>query len=192
MLVLLATFLLTVFRDLTEGILVGFGLSALLFLHRMAQVVGVESTHPLIEEDKPDTVDGNDRQPYDVALATDPDVLVYRISGAFFFGAAASVAAALDRIAAHPKAYVIDFSAVPVVDSTAAATVEGFVRKARRQGAAIYITGARAPIRRVLLMHGVRGPRVRFKANIDRAVSAAHASLAAHHAPKSVRAGQSV
>ena len=34
--VLLATFLLTVFRDLTEGILVGFALGAVLFIHRMA------------------------------------------------------------------------------------------------------------------------------------------------------------
>ena len=40
--VLLATFLLVVFRDLTEGILVGFGLGALLFLHRMAQAIEVE------------------------------------------------------------------------------------------------------------------------------------------------------
>jgi SulP family sulfate permease len=35
--VLLATFLLVVFRDLTEGILVGFGIGALLFLHRMGR-----------------------------------------------------------------------------------------------------------------------------------------------------------
>ena len=41
--VLLVTFLLVVFRDLTEGILVGFGLGALLFLHRMAQAVEVEN-----------------------------------------------------------------------------------------------------------------------------------------------------
>ena len=47
--VLLATFLLVVFRDLTEGILVGFGIGALLFLHRMAQAVEVE--RPLIEQD---------------------------------------------------------------------------------------------------------------------------------------------
>src|SRR3546814_10279682 len=54
---------------------------------------------------------GNGRTPYDVDLATDPDVVVHRISGAFFFGAAANVGAALDRIGEHPKAYVIDFSA---------------------------------------------------------------------------------
>ena len=53
------------------------------------------------------------------AVATDRDVIVYRISGAFFFGAAAAVGVALDRLNEHPKAYVLDVSAVPVLDSTA-------------------------------------------------------------------------
>ncbi|WP_225769431.1 SulP family inorganic anion transporter [Inquilinus sp. Marseille-Q2685] len=166
--VLLATFGLVVFRDLTEGILVGFVLGALLFLHRMAQAVQV---------DRPDMADdrgnGDGRPPYDPALATDRDVVAYRISGAFFFGAAAGVAAALDRIGEHPKAYVVDFSAVPVIDSTAAATIEGFARKARRQGAAVYIAGARRPILRALLTHGVRPPLVRFKSDPADAMEAA-------------------
>src|SRR5690606_41978814 len=77
--VLLVTFLLVIFRDLTEGILAGFGVGALLFLHRMAHAVEVESAAlPLIEEDKPDRLGGNGgRQPYDSSLATDPDVVVY-------------------------------------------------------------------------------------------------------------------
>ncbi|MGO4123297.1 SulP family inorganic anion transporter [Inquilinus sp. YAF38] len=164
--VLLATFGLVVFRDLTEGILVGFGLGVLLFLHRMAQAVQV---------DRPDT--GNGRVPYDSTLATDRDVIVYKISGAFFFGAAAGVAAALDRIGEHPKAYVVDFSAVPVIDSTAAATIEGFVRKARRQGATITIAGARRPVLRALLIHGVRPPLVRFKADPAEALAAARRAV---------------
>jgi MFS superfamily sulfate permease-like transporter len=45
--VLLATFLLVTFRDLTEGILVGFGLGTLLFLHRMAGAVRVEGGQAL-------------------------------------------------------------------------------------------------------------------------------------------------
>ncbi|WP_209853946.1 SulP family inorganic anion transporter [Rhizobium herbae] len=181
--VLLASFLLTIFRDLTEGILIGFVLSALLFLHRMAQAVEVESASLLLEQDSADTANGNDRRPYDPALATDRDVIVYRISGAFFFGAATSVAAALDRIAEHPKAYVVDFSAVPVIDSTAAVTIEGFVRKTQRQGVAIYIAGARSPVRRTLLLHGVRRPLVRFKATVGDAVSDAHAVIAANSQP---------
>lgn len=172
--VLLATFGLVVFRDLTEGIIVGFGLGALLFLHRMAQAVAVERPAGVVEQDVPDSVNGTGRRPYDSALATDPDVVVYRISGAFFFGAAASVADALDRIGQHPRAYVIDFSAVPVLDSTAAATIEGFVRKAGRHGALVYVSGARPPIRRQLLTHGVRPPQVRFKTRLDDAVASAH------------------
>jgi SulP family sulfate permease len=175
--VLLSTFLLVVFRDLTEGILAGFGIGTLLFLHRMAQAVEVEGARPSVEEDRPDYVGDGGRTPYDVGLATDPDVIVYRISGAFFFGAAATVAAVLDRLAAHPKAYVIDFAAVPVIDSTAAATIEGFVRKAHRHGAAVYIAGAKPPIRRALLTHGVRPPRVRFRSAVPEAIAAARAKV---------------
>ncbi len=172
--VLLATFLLVVFRDLTEGILVGFGIGVLVFLQRMAEAVEVEQPRLVPEEDRPDAVSGRSREPYDSTLATDPDVVVYRISGAFFFGAAATVAAALDRIAEHPEAYIVDFSAVPVLDSTAAATIEGFVRKAHRHRAAVYVTGARPSVRRVLLTHGVRPPRVRFKPTVTEALISAH------------------
>jgi sulfate permease, SulP family len=173
-LVLLSTFFLVIFRDLTEGILIGFGISSVVFLQRMAEAVEIERPHLIPEEDKADTVSGNGRKPYEVALATDPNVIVYRITGAFFFGAAAAVGAALDRIAEHPKTYVIDFSAVPVLDSTAAATIEGFVRKAARHNAAVYIAGARKAVRRVLLVHGVRPPRVRYRPTLPDALASAH------------------
>lgn len=175
--VLFATFLLVVFRDLTEGILVGFGIGALLFLHRMAQAVEVEHPQPMIEPDRPDQENGDRRARYDSTVATDPNVVVYRISGAFFFGAAASVAAALERIGEHPKAYVIDFTAVSVFDTTAAATIEGFARKIARRGGALYISGATASIRHVLLAQGVRPPEVRYKPKLEDALAAAHKAL---------------
>jgi sulfate permease, SulP family len=177
--ILLATFLLVVFRDLTEGIVVGFCLGTLLFLHRMAQAVGVRTGKPLAAVDVPDMRGDATRQPYDAALATDRDVIVYRISGAFFFGAAATVAAALDRIGEHPRAFVIDFSAVSVIDSTAASTIEGFVRKARRNNALVYISGAESGTRRMLLTHGVRPPQVHFAAKIETAMAAARAKIKA-------------
>jgi SulP family sulfate permease len=172
--VVLATFFLTIFRDLTVGILVGFGISSLLFLHRMAQIAEVR-----IESDQSDFGPGGERVPYDSALATDPDVIVYRISGAFFFAAAASVTAALERIAEHPKAYVIDVSGVLLLDSSAASALEGFVRKVTRKGLRIYVAGARAPVRRMLLRHGVKQPQVRFMANVSAAVAQAHANIRA-------------
>jgi SulP family sulfate permease len=169
--VLLATFLLVVFRDLTEGILVGFGIGALLFLHRMAQAVDVETGRPLVEGDR---ADSESRTAYDSALATDPNVIVLRISGAFFFGAAASVGAALDRLAEHPKVYILDFAAVPLLDSTAATTIAAFVEKAHRGGTRVVVCGASAPVRHALLQHGVRRPLARFMPNVHDAIAAAH------------------
>ena len=171
--VLLATVLLVIFRDLTEGILVGFALSVMLFLHRMAQTAEVENVQPLVEEDKADSVNGDGRTPYQVGLATDPDVAVVRVSGAFFFGAAAAVGAALDRIGERPKTYIFDLSAVTMLDSTGAATIEGFVRKAVHRGAAIYIAGATAAVRRTLLVHDLKPPRVRFRRTLERALAGA-------------------
>ncbi|MGE3065345.1 MAG: SulP family inorganic anion transporter [Hyphomicrobiaceae bacterium] len=180
--VLLATFLLVVFRDLTEGIVVGFSLAVLLFLHRMAGAVSVDQAESLAEEDVPDVVDGRTRPPYDPALATDPDIAVFRISGAFFFGTASSVSAALDRIGEHPAAYVIDVSGVPIIDSTAAAVMSGFASQARRHRAAVYIAGANSQVRRILLQHGVRPPAARFRATVADGVWAARAAVAGRKA----------
>jgi SulP family sulfate permease len=168
--VLLATFFLTVFRDLTEGILVGFALGAALFINRMAQMTEVEADTMLVPVDRADFADG-ERVPYDARLAADPDILVYRISGAFFFGAASSVGAVLDSIADRRKAFVVDFSAVPFLDSTAANAIARVATKAARQGIRLYITGASPAVRRALLTHGVVRPRAIYRETIARAVS---------------------
>ena len=136
-----------------------------MFLHRMAGSVEVAG--------------GEDDGAYDEALITDPDVAIYKISGAFFFGAAAGVAAALDRIEGRPKAYVIDVSEVSVVDSTAASTIGGFVRTAERRRASVLIAGARPEIRRVLVTHGVEPPRVGFENSVAEAVAAARREISA-------------
>ncbi len=168
--VLLATFLLTIFRDLTEGILVGFALGAVLFINRMAQMTGVEADAPLVQADRADFANG-ERVPYDSRLAADPDVLVYRITGAFFFGAASTVGTVLDSIADTRKAFVVDFAAVPFLDSTAANAMSRVAAKARRQGIRLFITGASPTVRRVLLTHGVSPPRAKYRETIARAVA---------------------
>jgi sulfate permease, SulP family len=169
-LVLLSTFLLTIFRDLTEGILVGFALGAVIFIHRMAQMTGVEDGSPLVVEDRPDFDDAA-RVPYDPKLGADKDVLVYRITGAFFFGAASTVGTVLDSIADRRKAFVVDFAAVPFLDSTAANAMSRVAAKARRQRIKLFITGASPTVRRELLTHGVRPPLVRYRETIERAVA---------------------
>ncbi len=168
--VLLATFLLTIFRSLTEGILVGFALGAVLFINRMAEMTGIETETPLVADDRADDSNG-DRGPFDAGLAADPDVLVYRITGAFFFGVASAVGTVLDSIADTGKAFVVDFAAVPLLDSTAAHAMSQVAAKARRRGIRLYITGASPTVRRALLTHGVSPPRARYRETIARAVA---------------------
>ena len=98
-------------------------------------------------------------------------MLVYRISGAFFFGAASTVGAVLDSIADSRKAFVVDFAAVPFLDSTAANAMSRVATKAQRQGIRLFITGASPTVRRALLTHGVRPPRARYRETIARAVA---------------------
>ncbi|HVH03334.1 MAG TPA: SulP family inorganic anion transporter, partial [Amaricoccus sp.] len=130
--VLAATFLLTIFRDLTEAIVVGFALGSVLFIQRMSQATAVAEERPFVGRDMPDDVAPRGR--YDEARAADPEVVIYRVTGALFFGATASIGGVLDRISDTHRTLVIDLSAVSFLDSTGANMIEGLARKARRRG----------------------------------------------------------
>ena len=175
--VLMATFLLTIFEDLTLAIGVGVTLGAFLFLHRMAEAVEVEGGGRIVPYDQADTK-GQARIPYD-PHALNGDAIVYRISGAYFFGATARVGAVLDRIGESPKVFVLDVSEVPLIDSTAAKALEGFVRKLRRSGTRVYFAGARKSVRRALLIAGLRKPFVRYASTAEDAISHWRATVAA-------------
>ena len=122
-------------------------------------------------EERRSREEAEQRGHYDATLATDPDVLVYRITGAFFFGAASTVGAVLDGIADRQKSFVVDFSAVPFLDSTAANAMGRVAARARRQGIRLFITGASPAVRRALITHGVSPPRARFRETVERAVA---------------------
>jgi SulP family sulfate permease len=172
--VLMATFLLTIFEDLTTAIGVGVTLGAFLFLHRMAEAVEVEGGGSLVAEDAADGT-SDDRTAYR-PNAFNGDVAVYRISGAFFFGATAAVSSVLDRIGAHPKTFILDFADVPLVDSTGAKALESFVHKLRHAGTEVYFTSARKNVRRTLLSAGLRKPLVRYASSIEDAVALSRGS----------------
>jgi SulP family sulfate permease len=164
-LVLLATALLTVFRDITEGIAVGVTLGSLIFMHRMAQIVEVETQEKIWEEeDRPDgAVDSCDAGVLE--HEHDPEFVVYRISGPFFFGAASMIAAALDHIGKKPKAFVLDLSRVPLADGGAAHALHGFLDRERRDNVRVYICGASRGVRRTLIAHGVNSRTAHFSAD---------------------------
>ncbi|MFN4159560.1 MAG: SulP family inorganic anion transporter [Gemmobacter sp.] len=165
--VLGATFFLTIFRDLTEAIVVGFLLGAVLFIARMSKAAEVETEVPFVVGDRVD-----EGRVYDEARAANPEVVIYHIRGAFFFGAAASIGSVLDRISDTHRALVLDFAAVPFLDSTGANVVEGLAVKARKRGVRLFVVGASPEIRRALLTHGVRPPEVTFSTGVEAALEA--------------------
>jgi sulfate permease, SulP family len=173
--VLLATFGITLFRGLTEAIVVGFALGSVLFIHRMSQTTALETHVPLAPEDVPDDeareTGDEARETGDETSGQDPTVVIYRISGAFFFGAAASIGAVLERIGDAHRNLIIDFSAVPFVDSTGAKTIEGLAHKAAQRGVGVTLTGMSEGVRRELAAQGARRPLVKKARSIDQALA---------------------
>ena len=156
--VLLATFFLVIFVGLPTGIVVGVVLGCLMFMHRMAEAIAVETHHHA----------GKER---DAEYKTEPGIIIHRISGAFFFGAASAVAATLERINEVPKAFILDFTQVPFVDSSAAHALHGFLKKAASQGAPVYLTGASLHVRRELVRNGIKKPDVRYGQSIESCIA---------------------
>jgi sulfate permease, SulP family len=168
--VLASTFFLTIFRDLTEAIVVGFALGSVLFIQRMSKTTAVATHTPFVSRDEADNA--HPRGSYDEEVSANPEVVVYRITGALFFGATASIGSVLDRIQDSHKALIIDFSAVPFLDSTGANMIEGLAQKAHNRGVAFWLTGASRDILRVFVTHGLKRPLVHYSASIDDALMA--------------------
>ncbi|SOB94115.1 SulP family inorganic anion transporter [Thalassospira xiamenensis] len=167
--VLLATFLLTIFRDLLEAIVVGFALGSVLFIQRMSKTTAIATHSPFVSEDRADGTTGG-AGASGISSTTDPDIMIYRITGVFFFGAAASIGSVLDRIGDTHKALIIDFAAVPFLDSTAANTIAGLASKTRGRGIEVILTGTSHDLRRELFAHGIKPPLVHYETDIETAV----------------------
>lgn len=133
--VLLITFGLVVFRDLTEGIIAGTALGGAVFIRRMSEAAKIEAVTP--------------DAPYDPA-SQQAGVVVYRLRGAYFFGAAATLARTLDRVSDLPHTLIVDFSHVPFVDSSGAHSFASLADKLARRNCRLVITGALPEIRKVL------------------------------------------
>lgn len=149
---------LTVFRDLAEAIVAGFALGAILFIRRMSEATSITGGQPLA---LPDEADRPKR--YEPGEAGDEETVVYRISGAIFFGAAASLGAILDRIAERKTRLVIDLSEVSFIDSTGAHMLGGLAERASARGQILILRGATPQTRTILSRYGVVEPGVVFE-----------------------------
>ena len=132
--VLLTTFGLTVLIDLVVAIEVGMILAAFLFMRRMAEVASVSAIRRGME-------DGGAAE----GLPELPDgVVVYEIEGPFFFGAAEKFKETLGEIADAPRVLVLRMRHVSALDSTGLHALKDLVRRSRREGTRVILSGVHA------------------------------------------------
>ncbi|MFA7440580.1 MAG: SulP family inorganic anion transporter [Sphingomonadaceae bacterium] len=162
-LVLLVTFLFTIFQDLSFGITAGVAVGGILFITRAASSSGID--REMLPVDLADTK-GEEREAYEPVA-----VPVYRMRGPFFFGVASAIGQVIDDAAKKHKAFVLDLFEVPFLDSTAARTLISAAMHARKRGVDLYISGAAPSIRRGLLTHGIREAHPHFRTTADEAIS---------------------
>ncbi len=143
--VLLVTFGLTVFVDLVVAVNIGVILAILQFLRRMASSVEVsqQTVQQLHAEFGPET------------LNLPADVLVYRVEGPFFFGAAETFERALATTHTDPKTLIIRLRWVPFIDATGLDTLEEVITNLRRRGVRVMVTGANERVRGKLEKAGI-------------------------------------
>jgi SulP family sulfate permease len=140
-LLLIVTFVLTVFVDLVVAVNVGVVLAALLFMRRMAESVRVE------------------QQPFDDSAGEDVvlphEVLVYRIDGPFFFGAAEKLERTLERLQLDVSTLVLRLGRVPFMDATGLSTLGEIVSRLQRRDVRVLLCGIHPALRDSLDASGI-------------------------------------
>ena len=172
-LVLLVTFALTVFVDLTVAIEAGIVLAAIIFMHRMAEATAIQKGVTFVQKDQ-DDFDAPRRPAYDARSELPKGVEVFDLHGALFFGAASRLNDALEAAIPLPKAFILRFYAVPIVDASGINALMRFLKRCAKHGTVVFLTELNGPSRETLRLMGVLGlSHVRDVARYDEAVEAA-------------------
>jgi SulP family sulfate permease len=140
--ILLSTFILTVFVDLTVAIEVGVVLSALLFMQRMSNLSKVI---PL--EAESDTLENYADIPKGVEI--------FEISGPFFFAAARRYEETLKDISHTSKVVIIRMRHVPFIDGTGLRNLKGTIQDLKSRRIQIVLSGVQPEVMEELVKGGV-------------------------------------
>jgi SulP family sulfate permease len=135
--VMMLTFFLTVFLDLTIAIPVGLILASFLFMRRMEHEFGTgladNQLHKFCDDDPLE-------DPMALRLFDVPDgVHVYEVSGALFFGAAGKFQAATSGTAC--RVLIFRMRKVPMMDLTGVNAIEELLHKAEKDKTTVIFTG---------------------------------------------------
>lgn len=150
-LVLLITFLLTVFTSLTLAVEVGLVLAVVLFAKRMSEKLVVSKVLPDHSKTSGKVQPNVVNQKHDC-----PQVSIYTIEGPLFFGAAQTFEQTiLKSLHYHPKVLILRMSKVPFMDSTGESYFSNIVESFTNRGGTVLITGVQAELKEALRRNGL-------------------------------------
>jgi SulP family sulfate permease len=183
-LILVVTFGLTVFVDLPTAIETGVLMAAVLFMHRMAMTVEMQTGGSLTEGEIDDLREPEGNSPQ---MELPPGVAAFQVRGPLFFGVCAQFIDALNLISPPPKVFILRMGLVPMIDSSGAVALEEFVHRCRRQGTQVILSGLRPALTKTLQDMNVlpRMKNVAFAENFAAALPKAQRLLAGEGAQPS-------
>jgi len=147
-LVMVATFMLTVFVDLTIAIQVGVVLSALLFMNRMSATTDARYIRALSSDIHNDN---NDIDPSSLPEGVD----VFEIHGPFFFGAANHFKDTISIVKNPPKVLILRMRHINMIDATAMRALEDVIDKTASEKTTLLFSGVSNELMNVLRKSGI-------------------------------------
>lgn len=148
--VLLVTFFLTVFFDLTIAIEIGILLALFLFVRRVSKTIGIQVVKNEIQPGE------NEREILSSeALQIPKDVDVFEIDGPFFFGIANKFEEAQKQVQKKPKVRIIRMRKVPFMDTTGLRNLRTFYKKCQHEKIQIILAGVNEDVINALKQDGL-------------------------------------
>jgi sulfate permease, SulP family len=159
------TMLATVVLDLTQAIVIGVVVSAVVFLRQSSAIV--------IAREPVDPGRMRERG-HDFDLAADHVQVLY-VAGPLFFGSVTAFLEALEGVP-HSDTVILSMRGVPVVDAMAIQAIHEVIDRQRSGGGTVYLTGLQEAVRsrleRAHVLEHLGPDRVYWGA--DQAIMAAH------------------
>lgn len=149
-LVLLVTFLLTVFVDLVAAVEVGLIMAVILFTKRMSDIMVTEKAlpNPMKKSEKVETEMVTDKHDC-------PQISIYNVEGPLFFGAAQTFEQTIMKIINYkPKVLLLRMGNVPFIDTTGESYLASIVRNFSKDGI-VLISGIKPKPKSVLIKTGL-------------------------------------
>lgn len=151
--VLVVTFLLTVFANLTTAVEVGLLLAILVILRWMSEVVVVDKVLP----DEENFLSKVPAASEGMATVREcPQICIFNIEGPLFFGAAQLFSQTLmDTIHYYPKIVILRMSKVPLMDLTGEDHLHDVIDTLQQRGTIVLVSGLNSQPKTILKATGL-------------------------------------